>query len=80
MNLESGGGGRFAGFIYRDKTSQRARECQSESGFNVYTIDDIENFGGSVILVFGIHADEIGRDFEERGLTENKDFVKTGLI
>jgi hypothetical protein len=46
----------------------------------VYTIDDIENFDGGVILIFGIHADEIGRGFEERGLTENKDFIKTGLI
>jgi glycosyltransferase involved in cell wall biosynthesis len=79
-----GGGGTFAGFIDRDKTSPRAKECQRQSGFNVYTIDDvkkdIKDFSNSVILIFGIHADEIARGFAESGLIENKDFVKTGLI
>jgi glycosyltransferase involved in cell wall biosynthesis len=73
-------GRRISGFIDRDKSSPRARNCQKESGINVYSLSDIGNFDDSVILVFGIHADEIARGFEDRGLIENINFVKTGLM
>jgi hypothetical protein len=66
------------GFIDKNFESERALSCARESGFDVYSLDDIENFDGSVILVFGIHADEIARSFESYGLTEGKHFVKLG--
>jgi hypothetical protein len=75
-----GGGGALIilGFIDRDKTSTRCGQCRKDSGLNVYSLGNIENFDGSVILVFGIHADEICRSFESYGLTEGRHFEKLG--
>jgi glycosyltransferase involved in cell wall biosynthesis len=78
--LNEWGGGGMLGFIDKNNTSERALSCARESGCNVYNISDIPSFEGSVILIFGVHADEIGRDFEKHGLIENRNFVKTGLI
>jgi hypothetical protein len=75
-----GGGGAFAGFIDKDKTSPRARACQEDSGVTVYSLADIKNFENSIILVSGIHSDEIASDFTAFNLIEGTNFVLTGLI
>jgi hypothetical protein len=72
-------GGGVNGFIDKDNTSSRAMACQKSSGLNVYKISDIDNFENSVIIIFGIHADEIADDFKAYGLTENTNFIKSGL-
>ncbi|MDR2802972.1 MAG: hypothetical protein LBB22_01620, partial [Treponema sp.] len=77
---EWGGGGDVLGFIDKNKGSKRAASCARESGINVYSLNDISSFEDCVILIFGIHADAIARDFESCGLKEKKNFIKTGLI
>jgi hypothetical protein len=74
------GGGGILGFIDKNKESERALSCARESGLNVYNIADIPSFADRVILIFGIHADEIGREFEMHGLDPSKDFLITDII
>ncbi|MDR2098112.1 MAG: glycosyltransferase [Spirochaetaceae bacterium] len=74
------GGGGIAGFIDADNSSERALACQKTSGLTAYKINEIDSFSGSIILLFGVHADEIAEGFKAYGLTEGRGYVKTGLL
>jgi glycosyltransferase involved in cell wall biosynthesis len=78
--LKWGGGGTCVGFIDKNKTSPRARTCQKDSGLTVYNLSDIKDFENSLILISGVHSDEIALNFTAHGLVEKNNFVLTGLI
>jgi glycosyltransferase involved in cell wall biosynthesis len=80
MAMVSGGGG-VVGFIDANSSSPRAKFCKNNTGLPVYTINDVilRGVGDSVILIFGIHTDEIAKEFNTYGLVEGVNYVKTGL-
>jgi hypothetical protein len=77
MRLIKNWTGNVAGFVDNAPSSPRAAALSEAAKLNVYKIDAID---GGRILLFSKHSGAIAAQFNSLGLTEGKDYIRTGLL